>query len=43
MGAERHHDGALVEKGQHNLERMKAHARGDVHVQIGMMHPVQAP
>jgi hypothetical protein len=28
---------------QHELDRMKPHARGHVKVQIGMMHPVHAP
>ena len=37
------HGGDLDRQGNENLERVEAHAGGDVDVEIGMMHAVQPP
>ena len=33
----------LIDERDQDLDRMEAHAGGDVDVEIGMMHPVQPP
>jgi hypothetical protein len=41
--AEQDHGGDLDRQRNENLERVEAHAGGDVDVEIGMMHAVQPP
>lgn len=42
-GSECRDDGELVEHGQEHLDRMKAHARGHVEIQIRVVHAMEPP
>jgi hypothetical protein len=38
-----HHHGKLDQHREHNLDRMEARARGDIEVEVGMVHPMHPP